>query len=246
VLWTADGSAMVPTRNDVCFWQSQLPYEDGSEFSCVAVPQSERAVAIAGVGIFQPAAVPAKRSGFARVGVFVSPQRQCSPRVGSHHRGTLKHLPGTVALMKTIDTHAEPVVKKARTHMLRSSPSVAITIPLKGLGVEVSEVDDLVEVGGLEGGVVLQLFELSGEGVVYTVVRDTSDSNMAGGSHNALPVPAGASSRVARGFLSALLERGDDCSRLASRNDHHVPVAFDRLLEFSQNEDYSGLCLCRY
>jgi len=121
----------------------------------------------------------------------------------------------------------------------------AVQVPLAHLCEEVSGADDLRALSDAEmPGTVIQLFEISSAGIVHTVVRDTSDGNMAGGSFRFKAMPADANSSIVRSFLSCLLHRGRSWSRLSAFLNQKVSVSFDSLREFSQHDEYQGLCIC--
>jgi len=221
-LWTADGSSLLPTGG-LKFLQPALEEQADLVFRCVAVPRSAAAVAVAGVGVFRPGEAPARQDGTARVGYCVTAWG-----------GGAQRLPGAKALAELMREQGRP----------RGGRHAADALPLAELPGPVAGADDLLEMPAPEAGSVLQLFEISGAGIVNTNVRSTSDGNMVGGSYTRMALPAEASSRVVRGLLHVELTRHSNCwDRLATASDNTRSVSFDRLCDFEHLQD-QGLCIC--
>mmetsp|Transcript_110772 Transcript_110772/g.346537 ORF Transcript_110772/g.346537 Transcript_110772/m.346537 type:complete len:245 (+) Transcript_110772:292-1026(+) len=218
-LWTADGTSLLPT-GQLRFLQPALDTTPAA-FQCVAIPRSTSAVAIVGVGIFPPTTAPAKREGIARLGYVISPW---------HHSS--EPLPGMVALTK------------AHSQCCDHREVVAEVVPLSELGGEIGEADDLMHRPSPEPGTVVQVFEISDAGIMRTEVRETCDGNMVGGSLIIRPLPADASSSIARALLSSATYSLGRWARLANKRNDARSVFFDRLSGFSQQPEYSGLCIC--
>merc|ERR1712039_683341 len=153
-----------------------------------------------------------------------------------------ERLPGLNSLMRAAGELSRPVVDAARTHRMRGVAHA--NIALEDLSSAAGEVSDMLEASRVPEGAVLRLYEIDHAGIVHTVVRETSDGNMAGGSHHAVAIPARASSRVVRSFLTSLLLRGPVCARLGTIHDHRRAVEFEELSSFSRDPEFDGLSIC--
>lgn len=218
-LWTSDGAFWLPGCASTKFWQPTIAAL-GQPFRCVAVPRSARAVAIVGAGVFDCGGVPPLANGAARVGFAVAP----SGSGGAHMKAE------RLAGLKAMDEAARPSLKRdmrAKAIAIGGLFAAAHALP-----------DDGKDALSASEGTVLQLFELSEQGAVCLPVRETSDGNMCGGSHHAVAVPAGASSRTVLSFLRASLARTGPWLRLGSQQDHMHALHFDELLAASQEGRY--------
>jgi len=230
-LWSADGTALMPIGN-LRFLQPALHPDGDTSFSCIAVPRSVAAVAVAGVGIFPIASAPARTDGTARVGFCISPWG-----------GKARALPGMDTILNLAHGGSSGHGRRGGMH----ADGTVVHTALSDLPETLAAADDLCHMQDPQPGSVVQLFEISSVGVMQTVVRATGDNNMVGGSYNVMVVPADANSKVIRHFLTLSVTRGSSScgwSRLATAQDHGTTVKFDQLLEFSKTPGYDGLCIC--
>eukprot|EP00929_Paragymnodinium_shiwhaense_P100105 TRINITY_DN6215_c0_g1_i7.p1 TRINITY_DN6215_c0_g1~~TRINITY_DN6215_c0_g1_i7.p1 ORF type:complete len:499 (-),score=29.18 TRINITY_DN6215_c0_g1_i7:57-1553(-) len=219
-LWTHDGCTKLPTSS-LKLLQPALKPKGGLIFSCIAVPHSAVAVAVAGVGVFTPATLPAKEVGIARVGVCFPVEGRPTPLPAME---ALRRLPGNAGYDRSCGRSG-------------SMPDTLVTLDL---GENIANADDFESMPKSSSGHVLQLFNISSAGVVLANVRHTSDGNMVGGSYEYLAVPADASSTVIRGFLAA--GHSPNWSRLSSARDNSRLIVFDELRTFGDLAH--GLCIC--